>query len=340
MNPIILLVGAAAGLYLLLRDSDEASAAPGVGSVRPAGGGMARTEVPTAQGGTYELISTPEDIAAIMAMARGGDPSNMAIMGRQYAAMGKHREAKACEHLSAYLALHQATGGRYSPKVSPAPAVSSQPPPRLVTELAAAVERGDTQAMRTIAAQMRAMGFEGQAASIEGAAGVLESQRAARTTVRKTPVVVRKTTPVLPPIVKTPPPITFKPKPVSVSTRGLPEPEPMPAPTPRRATADLLVKHLTVDAPPKKKESQAVVKAYQKAAGLTDDGLYGPGSAKSLADPASGSHVPPPPRRWPKATYAKAAKAYESWLALKQAQDPARAAEWAEAIKHARDFYP
>lgn len=341
MSPIILLAaGGAVALYYLMKGEGEAKAV--TGTVTPVGGGKVRTIVPTPDGKGYELIASKEDVAAIMAMSKSNDASKMQYMARQYRALGKTSEAQACEHIASLIALNQATGGRYTPKASTTPAVSSQPPAALVSQLVAATNAQNTTTMRRIAAQMRALGFEGQAVSIEGAAATIEQAKKAKvppvvTTQPKTPVVVPKAPSVSVPALPMP---TVEPIPVKVKTTGLPKPVPQVAATPRRATADLLVKHLTVDAPPKKKEDQSIVSAYQSAAGLKADGLYGPGTAKSLATSASGEHVPPAPRRWPKSTYAKALKEYQSWLTLKMAQDPARASEWADAKRRAKDFYP
>jgi len=138
-----------------------------------------------------------------------------------------------------------------------------------------------------------------------------------------TPVVVRQT----PEVRQTTPVITPKATPTVTST-------------PRRKAADILVRHLAVDNPPKRKENTELVKQYQALAGRTTDGKYGMGDAKSLAEAASGGHVPPPPRYWPKTTYAKAVKQYEAWLYTKKAEDPARAGEWAAALATARRYYP
>ena len=100
------------------------------------------------------------------------------------------------------------------------------------------------------------------------------------------------------------------------------------------------MRHLQVDAPAKRRENQALVREYQAAAGRASDGLYGPGDAKSLADPASGGHVPPPPRYWPKKTYQSAIQSYEAWLMNQAEQDPPRATEWRLAKADARRYYP
>ena len=85
---------------------------------------------------------------------------------------------------------------------------------------------------------------------------------------------------------------------------------------------------------------KAVVKAYQALAGRTVDGKYGPGDAKSLATTESGNHVPPTPRYWPKGTYPQALASYQTWLRTRQAQDGARAGEWAMALAKVKEHYP
>jgi hypothetical protein len=226
-------------------------------------------------------------------------------------------------------------------------------PSDLMAKEAAAVAAGDPIAMRKVAAELRKLGNPDAvkaAESLEAAAAVIEAgQAAAKPTsstvpVPSTPVIVA-TSPSLPQIAT--PTVTLPTPVVTVPTAALPAPVPQAPASPRRNAADALVRYLSTDPAYKTHDSQleSLMGSYVSTLGQSPTGgnlMYGPGTAKTLAEPESGGHTPPTPRYWPAgyAKYTAAIKNYEAWLRDKAAQDPARAAEWNSALSHARDYYP
>jgi hypothetical protein len=226
-------------------------------------------------------------------------------------------------------------------------------PSDLMTEEAAAVAAGDSVAMRKVAAKLRKLGTPEAvkaAESLEAAAAVIEAGQATATAALPTSVVAVPTmaeagqaADALPTQAADALPIPV----VAVPTEALPVPVPQAPASPRRNAADALARYLSSDPAYKTHDSQleSLMGSYVSTLGQSPTGgnlMYGPGTAKTLAEPESGSHTPPTPRYWPAgyAKYTAAIKNYEAWLRDKAAQDPARAAEWNSALSHARDYYP
>lgn len=347
--PLIPIVAAGAAAYLLLSGGKkEPVKKDGSSSVKAAPKGKVTTTVPTPDGKGYKLTTDPQTLASIMATAAENDSLKLRTLETILYNQGKKEEAKACEYLA------QIIDAKKAKKAGKAPQALTTIPAELAAEVLKVAVSGDPKAMRVLAAKLRALGYPEQAASWEEAATIAEAaakQSKAPPIPRppETPVVheepkvdVRPPTPKMPAPKPASKPVPAKPLPkpakkVKTSTPPMKQPA---KPTARRLAADALVKHLAVDQPGPRKESTGLISAYQSAIGVKADGKYGPGTARTLAEPESGEYVPPPPRMWPVATYAQAVKDYEAWLLMKKAADGARAAEWQAAYEHARDFWP
>lgn len=341
------IIGGAAVLAWVFLGEKDASAAPAGSGVKGLPGAAANVPRPgddstritmTWPDGTTSRTHPAVSIAIHQAVA-SGDVTYMKNTAKQLKAFGWTAEAAKLEAIAKQVASGKAPSGTATPAiVTPQPSAPTALPPSILEKLQQIVVAQNPAQMRAFAATLRAAGFTESAASLEAAAAQVEA--AAKTsTVRTPPALPQPTTtaPALPapsvtPTITTPSVIKLPPMTVT--------PAPAPAVSPRRRAADILVKHLVVDNPPKKKEAKGLVESYQRLAGRSVDGLYGRGDAMSLNAPESGSHVPPTPRYWPKATYAKAIKEYESWLYERKALDSAREGEWSAAIATARRYYP
>jgi hypothetical protein len=145
------------------------------------------------------------------------------------------------------------------------------------------------------------------------------------------------TTPAAPPV--SPPVAPPAPHPAAP-----PAAAPVPAPAPPAMTPEIsmrkqlgvkLVENLAGKA--KGKENKGLVQAYQDAAGLTTDSMYGPSAGYALAKDGL---VPPSPLYWPK-DWNKANKAIKDWKAFAAQQaaletNETRRLAWEESGRGAR----
>ena len=328
MPVFLLLAAAGVGLYLLLKE-------PEVGEPGVAAEGKVVLDMPMPDGTTKRLYVHPQVASGMMMAAGTQDPARMRAYADVLQKGGYIEEAKAMRATAKITEVWKASGGAFAPGVTPAPSpkaaeqAAPELPPDLLKRMQAVLTTQDPADMRRVAAILRQRGYGEAADSLEAAAAVVANLPGA-------PSVTRPVTPKTP----LPTPTVVTPRVLPRAPVPVPARVPAPATTARRRAADALVRHLTVAAPAKRKEDKGLVRAYQSTAGLTTDGLYGPGTAKSLASPESGGHVPPPPRYWPKRRYGEAARQYESWLALQGINDPAREAEWSAARATARKYYP
>lgn len=339
--PILpLAVAAGAAWYLLSRKEDYPTVpAP------EAGANKVSTTIPTPDGKGMTIITDAMTADIMLRTASTADPAACDALAETLAKQGKASEAAAMRGLAKILRDYQAG---LVPKADVGLGAAD------LARIQAAITSQDPAQMRAVAKDLRARGFIGQALSLENAAAAVEAVEKQQAS---TPSVVVTTPPALPqtatvPTVPMAVPLPTAPPSVVVTPPALPQATvptpvipsaptaPVVTPTKRRLAADALVKHLTVNPPGKRKEDKTLVAIYQKAAGLKDDGLMGPGTARSLNEPGSGGHVPPAPRRWPSGTYTQALKDYKTWLLEQKLSDPARAAEWDTAITHAKDFWP
>lgn len=362
MLPLIPIAAGGALLYLLLTGDKKASAAtaPKKSTVTKVAGGKVTTSIPTVDGRGYKLTTTPKLLAAIMAMSKTNDAGKMTVMAAQFMREGKVNEAIACNHLAAVIATHQATGGKaVSPKAAkasteaaakpPQVVAATNPPLALVNELTKAIAAGSTpDDLRALADRFDDAGFPAQAASIRAAADEAEAALKESSTPKAAPQAAPKVAKKTPGFATAP---VFTPKKAAPAaprpkTPALPKPKKAKKLSARRLAADALVRELGARRPPYGQENRALTAAYQDTLGVTGDGKYGPGTAKTLAEPASGAHVPPPPRTWPAGVtgtmpkYISAANDYDKWLMAQKSADKARAGEWQAAYLHARDFWP
>ena len=78
------------------------------------------------------------------------------------------------------------------------------------------------------------------------------------------------------------------------------------------------------------KEDRTMVRNFQKAEGLKDDGLYGPKTALEIADYGV---VPPNPYYWPKSNWVQAKKDYQAGLRDAGSRFPELRAEFETAAQ-------
>lgn len=204
------------------------------------------------------------------------------------------------------------------------PTMAPDLPEQYLAGMQAVISRGNPAEMRAYAAKLRQAGYTVAADSLDRAAAITEQALAAQAA---SP----------PAVVSTPPAVVSTPVPTPSPTVVVPEVVVAPK-TPRREAADTLVRHLSETRKPN--ENKEIVKRYQALAGRSVDGKYGPGDAKSLAEDASGRHVPPAPRYWPKSTYRQSKQEYDAWLTGKKYSDAARADEWSAALASSGENYP
>lgn len=373
--PIALLAGGAALLYFMFR---EDPGAPGVGvkGLPGAGANVPRpqddpTRIPVTMPDGSVLQTHPAVSLAIYQAVSSGDPTYIRNTAKQLRSLGWSTEAAKLEGIASQVE-GKAPSGLVAPgwpTPQPVTGVSPDLPPQLLSQLTAVVTRQNPAEMRAYAQQLRQAGHAEPAASLEAAAREVElaqaqhaagqkaaaaaAGRAAAAAARGVPAVpaapaptqiAYQTPPAIPALAGPQPSAISVPMPTTVPTVATVPIPTLAAPkvptTPRREAADALVRHLMVDAPSKPNENKEIVKRYQSLAGRTVDGKYGPGDARSLATSESGNHIPPPPRYWPRRTYAKAVEEYEAWLTQKKYSDTQRSAEWSSALAQARKHYP
>jgi len=190
--------------------------------------------------------------------------------------------------------------------------------------IASAVKTQSPTVLRELAAKMQAAGMK------EGAADLLEL--AAKLEKPPTPAGQAPPTLAKPPTTATKP----KPKPTTkppttkppTTAPVLPKPTPTPTPKPtadgaKRQQAGTLKSHLATAV--RYKEDRTKVAAYQKANSLLNDGMYGPGTARSFW--TIYKIVPVNPYYWSKSTASKDMAAYQAFLDTIKADSPSKAAE-------------
>jgi hypothetical protein len=333
MAPVFLLLGVAgaAGIAYLIFGGKEPKELPGSGSNVPRPGDDP-TRIPYSLPDGTVIQTHPTVGFAIYQAIATGDPEYMRNTAKQLRELGWTNEANQLEKIA-----NQVPKPGSGTITTPSVVSQTQPaelPAQVLAGMKVVVERQNPAEMKAYAQKLRQAGYIVPAQQLEAAAALIEAAQQAQVptvsvTTPSTPPSVVVATPQLPTPAVTPiqlPPMVVTPQAEVV--------------TPRRAAADMLVKHLMVDNPSKGKEDQGLVRNYQALAGRSVDGKYGPGDAKSLYDAASGRHVPPPPRYWPKSNYAAAKRDYDQWLAAMQTADPARADEFAQARANSGRYYP
>jgi len=337
MAPVFLLLGAAgaAGIVYLIFGGKSPKELPGSGSNVPKPGDDP-TRIPYTLPDGRVIQTHPAVGIAIYQAVATGDPDYMRNTAKQLRELGWTNEATELEKIAGQVPK-AGSGAVTTPSVA-SQALPPELPAQILAGMQAVVVRQNPAEMRAYAQKLRQGGYTEAAQSLEAAASLIEAAQkaqvpAAATVTPSSPPNVVVATPQLPAPVPTvtPTPIQLPPMVVTPQAEVV---------TPRRAAADMLVKHLTVDNPPKGKEDQGLVRNYQALAGRSVDGKYGRGDAMSLYDAASGKHVPPPPRYWPKSNYAAAKREYDQWLASMQTADPARAGEFAQARANSGRYYP
>lgn len=350
--PIIIVAAAGAAAYFWLTNPDPKTL-PGAGSNVPRPGDDP-TRAPYVLPDGRTISTHPAVGYAIYQAVSSQDVAYMRNTARQLRDLGWPSEADELDKIAAQFPKGSSPGATVGAR-PPTPAIGPELPQQHLEVLQQVVIRQNPAEMRALATKLRAAGFNDAAASLEKAAADVEAANArpvpqpVYTPVQVAPQPAYQTPAALPQYAPLPAqlPTISVPTPTSppmVVTVPVPPPPALPVPTvgltPRRAAADALVRHLQVDAPAKRKEDASLVRAYQAAAGRATDGKYGPGDAKSLADAASGRHVPPPPRYWPKVGYQAAKTSYDTWLSQQQQADPARTGEWTVAKAQSGRYYP
>lgn len=172
-------------------------------------------------------------------------------------------------------------------------------PAELVARTVDAIASGDPARMRTLAAELRALGYLHEAEQLETKAQ--EVERAAA-----------------------------KPKPGGASggaggagSGPIIEP-PDKSDEERQELAARLVREFAKGQAP-----ASTIRAFQLQEGLPIDGIYGPKTAAALI---KYGFVPPTPTSWPKATAEASKTAYIALLAAQSQSDPVRAEEWRIAM--------
>ncbi len=234
------------------------------------------------------------------------------------------------------------------------PGEPGAPSPELLGRIVQALQSGDVQLMRALAAELRKLGFEQQARDLEAAADQRARELAKKKKKkRRSPGLPRIPAP---PHVPSPKPIPLPELPPVVIPAPAPPPRPrkppqppavvIPGPSPivigppvqppkkrvpiitdpRKLLAVQLHKHLLSH--PKGTEDRSLVKAFQQQEGLKPSGFYGPGTGKAFIKYAI---VPVKPYFWPKSGQAASKANYRQNLLFQAKQDPARADEWIAA---------
>lgn len=229
--------------------------------------------------------------------------------------------------------------------------------------LSAVVRTRDPEQIRAAARVLRAQGLATEASALEAVASGIEAANAAASTVQTSWQPSTQTAPQASPTVYTSPGIVqqsaqqaapaVQAMPPALQTvvndalaqaqgiasqaasaasgtaappSAVPAASSLPAMSPVVAAAEGITAHLRGKR--KGQEDERRVKAYQTLAGLTADGKYGPGVARSIAD--SGV-VPVYPLWWHTATQTADAAAYAADMLSRAARDPARSAAWTAA---------
>lgn len=336
--PIALVAGAAAAAWYLLKGDDNATPGAGVkglpgaaANVPRPGDDPARTNMVMPDGST---VSTHPAVGLAMLQAvNTGDPNYIRNTAKQLRYFGWTTEAAQLEKVANSLGKPNsgtAMPGLALPQAA-VPTMAPDLPEQYLAGMQAVINRGNPAEMRAYAAKLREAGYTIAADSLDRAAFITEQAIAAEAAGKKAAAAAAAAAAA-----------TASQGAASQSAESqepivLPEMVVTPK-SPRREAADTLVRHLSETRKPN--ENQEIVKRYQALAGRSVDGKYGPGDAKSLAEDASGRHVPPAPRYWPKATYRQAKQEYDAWLTSKKYSDAARSDEWSAALASSGENYP
>jgi hypothetical protein len=188
-------------------------------------------------------------------------------------------------------------------------------------ELAEAVAAKDAEKIRAIAQRMEAAGLHTQAAiAIAYAQELYASTHGGRAPGgAATP---RAKTDPYQPRAETDP---YQP-------RETPSPTPLPTPLPpdvKRSKMTALQTHLRNTR--RYKEDRIMVKGVQLGEGLGADGMYGAALATAMGDRYG--LIPPVPFYWSKKTWRADKEKYKAFLTEQARKDPAREAEWLNAIR-------
>lgn len=171
-------------------------------------------------------------------------------------------------------------------------------PAELVARTVDAIASGDPARMRSLAAELRALGYLHEAEQLEAKAQEVERQGR-----------------------------IIEPKPGAGGGGGgggrIIEP-PDKSDEERQELAARLVREFSKGQAP-----ASTIRAFQLQEGLPIDGIYGPKTAAALI---KYGFVPPTPTSWPKATAEASKTAYIALLASQSQVDPVRAEEWRIAM--------
>lgn len=212
-----------------------------------------------------------------------------------------------------------------------------------------ALASADPKVLLELADRLEKQGFTQQAADLRSVAAQLSKVGAAAAGTTPPPFVPAG--PVTPaaniPVASPSSPNVLTPPPIQLPTMTVTAPAPTQSVGPTAAERDVAAQVvINQQSRPKWQDNRDLVSVFQaqeaRAGSYKNivtgepgkvDGLYGPGTAISLAERYG--MVPPPPKYWPKNPQ-PALTAYKSRLMKLAAADPVRATEWTQAAQKAK----